>query len=62
MDGYDKAYDELCYHSRSLAQVRMWKREIFTDEEYEERIDNMIAYHKEMYDHFLLTVKIMERH
>jgi len=51
-------YDEMLYHERSVAQTKMWKRVIFTDDEHD--IDGLIAYHVELYNGLKLIIKIME--
>jgi hypothetical protein len=46
-----EAYDLYQYHKRSLVQVKHWKREIFTDTEFD--IDGLIGYHAYWKDQFL---------
>lgn len=50
-------WSELCYHQRSLKQMKMWKREIFTDDEYD--IDSFIEFDEKMLAHYKLTLNII---
>jgi len=57
---YCLARDEMLYHGRSIKQTRMWKREIFTDDEFD--IDSMIQYHIDQYNGLkILTERLKEK-